>query len=91
MNVHLGVEHPFEGGIDQDIEQTIDVFKCLGLTRDFVGQLLRLELEARLRAVVEQAGTPWWEQISGTFANDPICDEAMRLGRKWRESQRPEK
>ena len=44
---------------------------------------------ARLRAAVEQTGTPWWEQISGTFANDPIYEEAMRLGRKWRESQRP--
>lgn len=44
---------------------------------------------ARLRAVVEQSAKPWWEQIRGTFANDPIYDEAMRLGRKWRESQRP--
>ena len=32
---------------------------------------------------------PWWEQLAGTFANDPIYDEAMRLGRKYREAQRP--
>lgn len=32
---------------------------------------------------------PWWEQIAGTFADDSIYDEAMRLGRKYRESQRP--
>ena len=23
---------------------------------------------------------PWWEQIVGTFENDPIYDEAMKLG-----------
>ena len=28
-----------------------------------------------------------WQAIVGTFANDPIYDEAMRLGREWRESQ----
>lgn len=31
---------------------------------------------------------PWWEQIAGTFADDPIYDEAMRLGREYRESQK---
>ena len=29
----------------------------------------------------------WWETIAGTFANDPAFDEAMRYGRKWRESE----
>ncbi len=33
--------------------------------------------------------TPWWEKIIGTFANDPLYDEAMRLGREYREAQRP--
>lgn len=28
----------------------------------------------------------WWEQIYGTFAGS---EEAMRLGREYRESQRP--
>ncbi len=32
---------------------------------------------------------PWWEQISGTFNDDPVYDEAMRLGREYRESFRP--
>lgn len=31
---------------------------------------------------------PWWQEISGAFKDDPIFDEAMRLGREWRESQR---
>ena len=52
-----------------------------------------LEAEvARLRATIElfsPGAKPWWEQIAGTFANDPIYAEAMRLGRKYRESLRP--
>jgi hypothetical protein len=52
-----------------------------------------LEAEvARLKAKVEGLATPalpWWEQIWGTFANDPIYAEAMRLGREYRESTRP--
>ena len=33
--------------------------------------------------------TPWWEQIAGTFENDPIYDKAMQLGRKYRQLLRP--
>ena len=55
-------------------------------------RLTELEAEvARLRAEIEArglAGKPWWEQISGTFADDPIYDEAMLLGRKYRKSLR---
>jgi hypothetical protein len=31
----------------------------------------------------------WLDVISGSSANDPIYEEAMRLGREWRESFRP--
>ena len=31
-----------------------------------------------------------WQAIVGTFANDPLYEEAMRLGREWREAQRDE-
>ena len=44
---------------------------------------------ARLNKLTEQANKPWWEEIVGTFTNDPIYEEAMRLGREWREAQRP--
>ena len=27
-----------------------------------------------------------WQAIVGTFADDPLYEEAMRLGREWRES-----
>ena len=32
---------------------------------------------------------PWWEKIYGTFAESEEYDEAMRLGREWGESFRP--
>lgn len=37
---------------------------------------------------IEKKELPWWKQIAGTFANDPIYDEAMRLGREYRLAQR---
>lgn len=54
-----------------------------------------LEAEVvRLKARVEErsadgARVSNWEKIYGSFANDPIYDEAMRLGREYRESLRP--
>ena len=30
----------------------------------------------------------WWEEIAGTFSDDPVYDEAMRLGREYRLAQR---
>jgi hypothetical protein len=32
---------------------------------------------------------PWWECITGAFEDDPVFEQAMRLGRQYRESQRP--
>lgn len=45
-------------------------------------------LQRELEAVVPD-GRPWWQQIVGTFADDPMYEEAMRLGREYRESLRP--
>jgi hypothetical protein len=50
------------------------------------------EQVARLKAELEEVRgpqVPWWQKITGSFANDPAFDEAMRLGREWRESFRP--
>ena len=49
---------------------------------------LENELE-RLKKKVDVDPRPWWEQIFGRFANDPMYEEAMRLGREYRESLRP--
>ena len=37
---------------------------------------------------IEKKDLPWWKQIVGTFADDPAHEEAMRLGREYRLSQR---
>ena len=52
-----------------------------------------LEAEvARLKTKLENGPAsprPWWEQVWGSFAGDPAFQEAMRLGRQYREAQRP--
>jgi len=48
---------------------------------------------ARLKNEQDGASTfrkPWWEEIRGSFKDDPVYDEAMRLGREWRKAQRTE-
>ena len=47
---------------------------------------------AHLKGKLEQpanSAVPWWERIAGAFENDPAFQEAMRLGRAYRESLRP--
>jgi hypothetical protein len=46
---------------------------------------LKVQMEAM------QTAQPWWEQIAGTFQRDPMYEEAMRLGRQYRQSLRPRK
>lgn len=42
----------------------------------------------QLEEKVEPPFKPWWERIAGTFADSPAYEEAMRLGREYRESLR---
>jgi hypothetical protein len=46
------------------------------------------ELKSRLTET-PNAKLGWWNEIAGVFADDPAFDEAMRPGRKYRESLRP--
>ena len=46
------------------------------------------QLKQKLEEVAPSA-QPWWEQIAGAFANDSVYEAAMRLGREYRQSQRP--
>ena len=51
-----------------------------------------LEAEViRLKNKVENGSSSgaWWEKIAGKFADNSAYDEAMQLGRKYRESLRP--
>jgi hypothetical protein len=55
-------------------------------------RVAHLETEvARLKNKVERdlSSKAWWEQIAGTFADNSAYDEAMRLGREYRDSLRP--
>jgi hypothetical protein len=60
---------------------------------DLEKRVAALEAEvAKLKAESTKSAAnqrPWWEEIAGTFADDPAFEEAMRLGREWRESFRP--
>ena len=49
-----------------------------------------IQLQRQLDAVAPEAN-PWWQYVVGAFANDPAFEEAMRLGREYRESLRPRK
>lgn len=45
-------------------------------------------VKEQLAAVKPEASVPWWDQIAGSFANSEGFDDAVRLGREYRESQR---
>lgn len=50
-----------------------------------------LEEEVRqLRATVKKAEgeRPWWERFGGMFKDDPVFDEIVDAGQKYRESLR---
>lgn len=44
-------------------------------------------LKQQLQAVQPQETEPRWKQIIGVFKDDPLFDEAERLGREWRDEQ----
>jgi hypothetical protein len=62
-------------------------------TRSLEERVAALEAEvAELKQSVvgtRETPKPWWEKIWGTFKDDPEYEEAMRLGREYRESLRP--
>jgi predicted nuclease with TOPRIM domain len=45
-------------------------------------------LKQRLDSLSAEPEDPW-KKLYGSYANDPAFEEAMRLGRKYRESLRP--
>ncbi len=48
------------------------------------------QLKQQMQTIKPQETEPRWKQIIGVFKDDPLFDEAERLGREWRESQRME-
>jgi hypothetical protein len=41
------------------------------------------------RQLHPSTGAPWWEEISGEFAEVPAFGEVVDFGRRFREAQRP--
>lgn len=60
---------------------------------DLEKRVAALEAEMpRLRAIAEGKAGPkpaGWKKVVGIFEDDPLFEEAMRLGREYRESTRP--
>jgi hypothetical protein len=56
--------------------------KSIGSTLEAEATQLESETE------IDSSSRPWWEQIAGTFADNSVYDEAMRLGREYRNSLR---
>ena len=53
-------------------------------------RLTALETQvAQLESQGQNKNLPWWEKIVGVFENDEDFDNAMQLGREYRESLRP--
>ena len=53
-------------------------------------RLSKLEAEvAQLKHALLNEATPtktWWEEITGVFADDPAFEQAMEIGREYRQS-----
>ena len=45
-------------------------------------------LKSKIEKRDDKSDVPWWKQHLGIFADDPAHEEAMRLGREYRESQK---
>ena len=43
------------------------------------------QLKQQLAKDKSQTALPWWEKIAGTFADSEEYEEAMRLGREYRD------
>ena len=65
---------------------------CMASSSQLEQRVANLEAEvATLKRKLDKLDrtTPWWEQIAGTFENDPIYEKAMQLGLEYRQSLRP--
>jgi SMC interacting uncharacterized protein involved in chromosome segregation len=74
------------------LQSSLEIKTMPSKTIQLEQRLSRLEKELdELKATV--AGTkrkkrPWWQEISGTFKNDPLFDEIVRRGAAIRQRTR---
>jgi len=76
--------------VDIDSEERTEM-----ATAQIEERLAVLEAEiAQLKKQMAQGATlqrPWWKEIAGSFANDPVFQKAMKLGEDYRRSLRPKR
>jgi hypothetical protein len=48
---------------------------------------LEREIKSLKTAVRKKSAGPWWKRLAGTFKDDPLFDEMVEAGRKYRKSQ----
>ncbi len=49
-------------------------------------EALERELKSLKLAIQKKSRQPWWERLAGAFEDDPIFDEIVEAGRKYRKS-----
>ena len=49
-------------------------------------EALERELRSLKSAIQKKSREPWWERLAGTFEDDPIFDQIVEAGRKYRQS-----
>ena len=63
-----------------------------GKPTDWTARLERLETEVNeIKAMLQaqqEPKKPWWETVVGSFADDPVYDEIIKLGLEVREKDR---
>ncbi len=47
------------------------------------------QLKQELQSISQSPEQPWWEKIVGVFADDPDFEEAVELGKAYRQSLKP--
>ncbi len=70
---------------------TAELEERISVLESEVSQLKQLMDSPHLKQLMDSPHRPhksWWHEIAGTFANSPDFEEAMRLGREYRKSQR---
>lgn len=80
---HALVEQQFSHGLTPEQKEENE---RLGKEIDEANSLLYPSLNSLAKAATPKPKRGW-KAIVGTFADDPLYDEAMRLGREWRENQ----
>ena len=47
------------------------------------------KVKTELQSVKKASQKPWWGHVAGRFKNDPLFDETIRAGQKYRRSLKP--